>query len=76
MQGKVRHHTAFFATDGDTDMKTSRFQQSRKLIPSSNNLSTNTRVIDKNKFARFHGSWCILDPAVWSFLCTICSLLY
>ena len=43
MKCRERHViTVFFATDGDTDMKTSSFHQSHKLIPihsvSSNSL--------------------------------------
>jgi len=32
MPRKVRHHTVFLASDGDTDMKTSRCHQSCKFI--------------------------------------------
>jgi len=33
MQRKVRHDTVFLAIDGDTEMKTSKFHQSHRLIP-------------------------------------------
>jgi len=33
MQRKVRHHTVCLTIDGDTDMKTSSFRHSRKVIP-------------------------------------------
>jgi len=41
MQGKVRHHTVFLATDSATGMKTSRFHQPRKHI-SIQSVSSNS----------------------------------